>query len=261
MSDRDPAGTGLDDSICYEKILQFSHDLLMTTTKRAARDRAIMIGAIATASRGETMRNMRMHLFAGARRLQSVGPCSCLVIPYRSQGEKQHDLAQSEYVGFGIAKNVLMCPLFAFALYFMARYNLDGEPLPDINNKEAWRLECVFPSDKSRTMPMTYHSHLDAVNTMLEANGIATKAKTHVFRKTGAQLLDMAGVSLTTLQRMGHWGQQTTLTRIYMMMVAPEGILAAGGWPEVAGNNYEKFYHPRLMVYATDGITNCIFPS
>ncbi|KAL4521613.1 hypothetical protein Ndes2437B_g07817 [Nannochloris sp. 'desiccata'] len=259
-SDRDPAGNGLDDSISYDDILGFSHELLMQPTKKAARDRALMIGSIASASRGETMRNMRMHLFAGTRRLQSVGPCSCFVVPYRSQGEKQHDLAQSDFIGFGVARNVLMCPLFAFATYFMARYTLDAEPLPDINNKAAWRLECVFPSDKSRTTPMSYNSHLSSVNSMMEDNGIATTAKTHVLRKTGAQLLEMAGVSLTTLQKLGHWNQQSVLTKIYMMMIAPEGILAAGGWPDVNGNNYEHFFHSRLMVYATEGINKCIFP-
>ncbi|KAL4519602.1 hypothetical protein Ndes2526B_g01817 [Nannochloris sp. 'desiccata'] len=259
-SDRDPAGNGLDDSISYDDILGFSHELLMQPTKIAARDRALMIGSIASASRGETMRNMRMHLFAGTRRLQSVGPCSCFVVPYRSQGEKQHDLAQSDFIGFGVARNVLMCPLFAFATYFMARYTLDAEPLPDINNKAAWRLECVFPSDKSRTTPMSYNSHLSSVNSMMEDNGIATTAKTHVLRKTGAQLLEMAGVSLTTLQKLGHWNQQSVLTKIYMMMIAPEGILAAGGWPDVNGNNYEHFFHSRLMVYDTEGINKCIFP-
>jgi hypothetical protein len=108
----------LDDSISYEDILGFSHDLLMQPHKKAARDRATMIGSIATASRGETIRNMRLQLFAGTRRLQSVGPCACFVVPYRSQGEKQHELAQSDYLGFAVARNVLMCPLFAFALYF-----------------------------------------------------------------------------------------------------------------------------------------------
>lgn len=250
----------MDDAISYDDILAFSRDLLLQPTSKAARDRALMILSIASSSRGETIRNMRLHLFASPRRLQSVGPQPCHVVPYRSQGEKQHDLADADYLGFGVARNPLLCPQFALGIHFMSRYTLDGEPIPDINDKAAWRLESVFPSDKSRTTPMTYGSHLNSVNSMMADNGIETRAKTHVFRKTGAQLVEMVGVSLTTLQKMGHWHKQSVLTKTYMMMIAPEGILAAGGWPDVNGNKYEHFFHRRFNLIPTEGITKCIFP-
>jgi hypothetical protein len=259
--DKDPVGKGLSDTISVDKILAFSQSLLMDGSRKAARDRALFILALHSASRGDEMRNMRLMFFDQCMRIPCIGPCGCIVLPYRSEGEKQHAGAScaAEYKCFAPHRKVLLDPLVALGLYFMSQYTLSGKPFPDINDNLQWRQERVFPSDQNRKKPLAYNAHLNATKAVMEQHGIETGAKTHVFSRTGAQIADLSGASEHTMQRMGHWGQKSVMQKLYLMKIPPEGVLVAGGWPDVDGANYKMFYHPRFLMLPTESIIDCIF--
>ena len=139
-----------------------------------------------------------------------------------------------------------MCPQVALSFYYMARYTLGAEDFPsgeadDDGTWEAWRSECVFPQDKSRTTPMSYKSHLDATNQFLKDHDLQTSGKTHALRKTAVQYAEQAGVENST-------------------HVPPDGALAAGGWQGIDGKNYNRFFHPRFIILPTPALVDHMFP-
>lgn len=265
VSEKDPAGTGVSDTIPMTDIRNISHAFLLQGLLYHFRDRCMLLLAVHSGARGDEIRRMRNFLWGGVLRLQCIGPCGFHVLLYRTSGEKQHNPSDVDYRWYAPHRDPLMCPQVALFFYYMAGYTLGGEEFPsgeadDDGTWESWRGECVFPQDKSRTTPMTYSSHNDATKSFLATHEIKTTATTHSLRKTSVQNADQWGLSEDVLQRMCHWMQKNMMQKRYLTQVPPEGALVAGNWPDINGKNYTRFFHPRFIILPTPALVEHMFP-
>ena len=56
-----------------------------------------------------------------------------------------------------------------------------------------------------RTKAMSYGSHLESIDRNFAANDIRTGAKTHIGRRSGAQMAEMDNVAELQIRRAGRW--------------------------------------------------------
>lgn len=64
---------------------------------------------------------------------------------------------------------------------------------------------------------------------------------------------------LQVIARMGKWCYQA-MSKSYLLCFKPVGLLAAGGWPGVAQNDYDQFWHERFCVAVPAELVDYIFP-
>ena len=50
------------------------------------------------------------------------------------------------------------------------------------------------------------------------------------------------------------------MSKSYLLCFKPVGLLAAGGWPGVAQNDYDQFWHERFCVAVPAELVNHLFP-
>ncbi|KAK9916158.1 hypothetical protein WJX75_009514 [Coccomyxa subellipsoidea] len=82
---------------------------------------------------------------------------------------------------------------------------------------------------------------------------------THIFRVLAARNLDEVGIDDKVIARMGKWNYEA-LSKSYLMYFKPQGLLAAGGWPGAAQNDYDQFWHPRFCVSVPRELVDLLFP-
>ena len=50
------------------------------------------------------------------------------------------------------------------------------------------------------------------------------------------------------------------MSKSYLLCFKPVGLLAAGGWPGVAQNDYDQFWHERFCVAVPAELVEYLFP-
>ena len=232
--------------------------LLMDDSYAAARDRSITAFCVGSACRGDDARNLRLCMIGCPIRFRCVGPCPMFIIPILANVGKTLADA-SDYRVISRHVDPLMCPQGATGFGLMSRFTLHAEPAPDMNDKERWRKTYLYPSATSPLEPLSYKTQCAAAKRVQELNDIEVVNPTHCLRKTGIRIMDAAGVPQAAIQRVSH--QNTgSLSNNYLLQFSPQALVAAGGWPSVAGNDYDMYFHPRFLMFPTASIVHCVFP-
>lgn len=71
--------------------------------------------------------------------------------------------------------------------------------------------------------------------------------------------LIMSLLPVQVIARMGKWCYQV-MSKSYLLCFKPVGLLAAGGWPGVAQNDYDQFWHERFCVPVPAELVEYLFP-
>ena len=87
-----------------------------------------------------------------------------------------------------------MCSHGALGQWLFFQYSIRGDPFPDPEDWDIWMTAALFPAAK-RDSNISYSQMLYLVNKYLKECELFTRKKTHLFRVTGARVLDDSGLA------------------------------------------------------------------
>lgn len=140
------------------------------------------------------------------------------------------------------AKNPIVCPLGALAFYLFSWFHGGGTPFinqecfPNFNTNKTWYDVKLFPGTASAKTEMAYTSHAQHVTDLFDRNNINKSKLTHVFRGSGAQHADIAGATMSDIERTGRW-RNCSLSKAYLTSHPRTALQALAGF-SANGDDY-----------------------
>jgi hypothetical protein len=192
------------------------------------------------------------------------GPTRCTPLIFTSREGKENKYGRLQTIGALRHRKPLLCLLSALAFYFLYRWDLTDEELPDFGERAAWyNIQLLASSTHGRSrgrgstteQPLSYSSQLDWINKALEYAGIDSKKKTHIGRGSAARLAELLGVSEEQIRRQGWWDQDVVIG-CYLNSLPREFMRVMAGHPAHMG----CFEIPRANVTPPDELLSMIWP-
>ena len=156
--------------------------------------------------RGEHMRAVELpDLFIDDIGEQGQGECKA-VIAVLNKG-KTNKYGNNEFAATLRAKDVLQCPQSKMAFYFLYRFDISDEELPNFESNENWFDIKLFRSSKTqeKKIAVSYHAHLRAVQNCYKKCGFRAPKKTRLMRGDSVRYAEAKGLSREERCQMGRW--------------------------------------------------------
>ncbi|KAE8189287.1 hypothetical protein A4X06_0g7249 [Tilletia controversa] len=126
-------------------------------------------------------------------RNEGLSDCFAVMLLLRSGKTNKH--GRVEFGSFIRNKDASICPVGFLAFYLFSRFHVVGLPAPDFTSADRWYPLKLFRATKNgtTTKAISYNTQLDSIDDAFEAAGIVGSAKTHLARRSGAQMAELGG--------------------------------------------------------------------
>ena len=176
------------------------------------------------------------------------------VLAFNIRNSKMNADGRKEYAPMMRNKNLLLCPVFAFALSLFVRFQLLGEPFPQIHQTEDWYHRYVVINHAEPAAPLKSDRYGRLVKALFPEWRVVTSKCTHIFRQGGARHLDNMQVPKTEVAKHGRWTQDV-LTSTYLDSISSTTVKAHAGF-----RVQERYLVSRLDVTPPQEVLDMIFP-
>ncbi|GAA5890114.1 hypothetical protein JCM5296_004773, partial [Sporobolomyces johnsonii] len=134
-----------------------------------------------------------------------------------------------------------ICGVGALALYLFLRFHVSQETFPphetnfpSFTSSEEWFDIKLLLAHQGPLATIDYNTFLASVNDKLKKIGLASKAKTHIFRGSSSRMADLAGANKLDIRSAGRWNQEA-IERCYLTGLARETLRAHAGFDPRGG--------------------------
>lgn len=131
-------------------------------------------------------------------------------------------------------KDVRYCPVGALALYFLWRFQLEGEAWPKFGNHLVWRSTKLLAKVDDPHAEMGSKAHAEACEKAYRLARCRYLKGTHTGRRTGCSLADMLDVPDAQMRRLGRW-DHSRMTQHYSTGMAIKGARMLAGHGSESG--------------------------
>eukprot|EP00474_Spongospora_subterranea_P007594 CRZ08052.1 hypothetical protein [Spongospora subterranea] len=152
--------------------------------------------------------------------------------------------------------SVSLCPFGSLSLYFFFRFQVRGDPWPDLSEASRWYNLFVLPNGIHSDKPMTYTKQYEAIKAAQASLGLAITTKTQMGRKGGASMAENLGASEASVDKNGHW-QVRSRGGAYTNNVIPwECVRVLAGFSA----DPKQYYLPRALLDPPEHLRKLVFP-
>ena len=102
---------------------------------------------------------------------------------------------------------------------------------------------------------MSYTSHLEAIKNLFHKNDINSNAKTHIERRSAAQMAELQTVSEMQIRKAGRWNMSVMESR-YLSHLPRNFMRAAAGFDQAGG----QFFLDRALIDPPEALAAQVFP-
>jgi hypothetical protein len=142
------------------------------STPRGIRDRLDFLLGHALVARGETTRFIQLaDLFT--MELKNEGPTVCEILMVVMRQGKTNVHGRIDYGGCMRHKDIEVCPIGALALYLFYRFDVLGEPFPDLSECRLW-YDTYLINGKNPTKQMSYSMQAANMKKAMQMCGIVS---------------------------------------------------------------------------------------
>ncbi|CAD6970186.1 unnamed protein product [Tilletia controversa] len=153
---------------------------------------------------------------------------------------KTNRTGRVEYSGALRHKDPVVDPLFALALYLFQRWEIIGEPFPDLTNNKSWYKTRLLRGQDDATTVLSYDAHRNPILKSFHDLGLrGCKKVTHAARGSGAREAELAGVASSDIERLGGWKQSKgAMEQSYLTHLPVRALRALAGFSPDGGTYF-----------------------
>lgn len=180
--------------------------------------------------RGDNMRQLELaDMFIDNIEDQGVGECKA-VICVMNQG-KTNQYGKAEFAATLRNRDVFRCPQGKMGFYFLHRFDLSEEGLPNFESPETWfNIKMYRGKEPSEKMTeVKYNVHLRAVKNCYEACGFELNKSTHFMRGDSVRYAEAKGLGRDSRCGMGRW-EQGSMDECYARTLPIDGMRTMAGF-------------------------------
>ena len=180
---------------------------------------------------------------------------SCFALCLIIRNSKKNKTNKPEVYSCLRNKNAKICPHSALALHFVNIFMIARRKFPQLEQYTKWsKVKLVKPENSpDDEKEISYSAHASAMETMFKALRIVTSKLTHIGRRSGAQMAQMLGASLSAIKQAGGW-EEGSLERSYLVGVSNEVNQALAGFGD------KEYYLPRAQVEVPEQLQRLVIP-
>ncbi|KAE8218798.1 hypothetical protein CF319_g7390 [Tilletia indica] len=188
--------------------------------------------------RGDDLRPMELadihHL---EMRNEGLSDCFAVMLLLRSGKTNKH--GRVEFGSFIRNKDASICPVGFLAFYLFSRFHVMGLPAPDFTSADRWYPLKLFRATKNgtTTKAISYDTQLDAIDDAFKTAAIVGSAKTHLARRSGAQMAELGGAEEGQVRRAGRWNSKV-MESCYLSAVPREVLRVHAGFTREGGSYF-----------------------
>ena len=226
-----------------------------TQTHNALRDNMSEFNCRAMSLRGEHMRMLELaDLFIDDIQGQGAGECKA-VISVLNRG-KTNSFGKNQFAATLRHKDVLQCSQSKLGFYFLWRFDLSNEKLPDSSAPQNWYDIKVFRHKdiNNKMKEVNYNSHLRGVKNCYKACKFRVTKQTHLMRGDSIRHAECKGLQRDERNGMGRWGMGS-MDECYARTLPVNGMRVMAGF-----HKEYKNYIIRRDVDPPEALLKLIFP-
>ncbi|KAE8255342.1 hypothetical protein A4X03_0g5579 [Tilletia caries] len=171
--------------------------------------------------------------------MRNEGLSDCFAIMLLLRHGKTNKHGRVEFGSFIRNKDANICPVGFLAMYLFSRFHITGLPAPDFTSSDRWYPLKLFRATKggSTTKAIIYNTQLDAIDDAFKAAGIVGSAKTHLARRSGAQMAELGGAEEGQVRRAGRWNSKV-MESCYLSAIPREVLRVHAGFSREGGSYF-----------------------
>ncbi|CAD6885427.1 unnamed protein product [Tilletia caries] len=234
---KDKRGTA-DDGYNHEFYLKMARHFLMDGSLVSTRSLVAQLLGHQTLMRGINLRKLALSDLELGRLQEGLSPAVFLVV--KVDESKTNRTGRVEYSGALRHKDPVVDPLFALALYLFQRWEIIGEPFPDLTNNKSWYKTRLLRGQDDATTVLSYDAHRNPILKSFHDLGLrGCKKVTHAARGSGAREAELAGVASSDIERLGGWKQSKgAMEQSYLTHLPVRALRALAGFSPDGGTYF-----------------------
>ncbi|KAE8260021.1 hypothetical protein A4X13_0g591 [Tilletia indica] len=227
-----------DDGYTHEFYVKMARHFLMDGSLVSTRSLVAQLFGHQTLMRGVNLRKLALSDLELGRLQEGLSPAVFVVVKVNES--KTNRTGRVEYSGALRNKEAAIDPLFALALYLFQRWEIIGEPFPDLTDNKSWYMIRLLRSMDDPSTLLTYDAHREPILNAFKALGLrGCKKVTHAARGSGAREAELAGVATTDIERLGGWKQaQGAMEQSYLTHLPVRALRALAGFSPDGGTYF-----------------------
>ncbi|KAE8246728.1 hypothetical protein A4X13_0g5650 [Tilletia indica] len=168
--------------------------------------------------------------------MRNEGPGDRFAVMLLLQHGKTNKHGRVEFGSFMRNKDAAICPVAFLSIYLFSRFHVLGLPTPDFTSSDKWYPLKLFRANKgTAAKAIGYDTQLDTINAAFKAAAIVGSAKTHLSRRSGAQMAELGGGEEGQVRRAGRLNAQV-MELCYLSAVPREVLRVHAGFSKEGGN-------------------------
>lgn len=146
--------------------------------------------------RGENRRMAELPDFMSFIFPKEEGPTQADCVVMVIGNGKTNKWNKTQFMGAFRNKDVHLCPVGALAQYLFWRWHCSGEGIPNFNGRRAWyNTKLLVGASTQVERELSYGTQLEHTNSIFNAVGVSSTAKTQAMRGCGARAAELHGVA------------------------------------------------------------------
>lgn len=244
----------LNDGYTQKEMVEVSKYFLNNASPLSARNRLVFLMSHAMLLRSQNATGMQLaDLFC--MEIEDQGISECIAVVASISWGKTNNSGKTEYGSCIRHKNVEVCPVNAFAIYFFSLYHSQRVEFPNLSTRRDWYNTYLFPAE-NKSGHLQYEDHCNVYNKVFKACNVNISKITHANRKSSIQLIVNKGVPSDQLRQVGRWSSDRMVS-CYLVCLPVKAVKALAGFSAEREGDY---FLSRASVNPPDALKKKVFP-